>query len=92
MEAFPALFSKLIATVFAIAFSICECVNCDLIQMKMQISYHSFLFRLHKHTMSAKFQREKQSPFAIAFSMSYKLRPCHIKIAIAITLFAILLP
>lgn len=43
----------------------------DIMQIKMQIVYYHLRVRLHEHTMFAKFQMETQSPFAIAFPMSY---------------------
>lgn len=64
----------------------------NLWHMKMHWVYRCFHFRLHERTTSAKFRMEKRSPFAVAFLVSYELWPCHIRTAIAITLFATSLP
>ncbi len=59
--------------VFSIAFSICGRINCDIIQMQLQILHYRLHFRFRERTVTATFQMKKQSPFATVFPMSYEL-------------------
>ncbi len=59
--------------VFSIVFSIRGRINCDIIQMQLQILHYRLHFSFREHTVTAKFQMKKQSPFATVFPMSYKL-------------------
>ncbi len=62
----PDYFQTELLIVFSIAFSICGCINCDIIQMQLQILHYRFC----KRTVTAKFQMKKQSPFLTVFPMS----------------------
>ncbi len=72
----PDNFQKELENVFLIVFSICGRINRDIIQMQLQILHYRLRFR--ECTMTAKFQMEKQSPFATVFPMSKELWACHI--------------
>ncbi len=63
---------------FSIAFSTCGRINCDIIQMQLQILHYRLHFRFRERTVTATFQMKKQSPFATVFPMSYELWACHI--------------
>ncbi len=53
--------------VFSIAFSMCGCINCYIIQMQSQILHYRLHFRFCERTVTV------QNPFATVFPMSYKL-------------------
>ncbi len=70
---FPDYFKIELQIVFSVAFSTCGRINCDIIQMQLQILYYRLHFRFRERTVTATFQMKKQSPFATVFPMSYEL-------------------
>ena len=68
----PDIIQKELQIVFAIAFSNCGRIKCDIIQTQMQIAHYRLHFRLSERTVTAKFKMEMQSPFATVFPISYE--------------------
>ncbi len=66
-------FQKELQIVFSIAFSTCGRINCDIIQMQLQILHYRLHFCFRECTVTATFQMKKLSPFATVFPMSYEL-------------------
>ncbi len=73
MEEYSGLFSTKLQIVFSIAFFTYGRINCDIIQMKLQILHYRLHFHFRERTVTATFQMKKQSPFATVFPMSYEL-------------------